>query len=379
MLATDIRARTFQDIVGQDTIVKGISNYLKSNNLPDVIFFVGNSGAGKTTLAYLTAMTLNCHNPITDKNGNKNPCGTCPSCLDVKNEHFQRDIHVYNGGQLKADGIDEIEEKLGYSAMTDENLIFVLNESQMISSIKKFLAMIEKPRKNTYFILTSTDKDKFKNVGGSNNKDQETTALRSRGAFFTIKPISASAIKDYLFNLLEKLDPEGSVPNTFLEEGLQLIAENANGNIRMAINDLSQCIASETYTNEEVMNLLGYEDEKEHIAILYNMALGNKSVLSKLKEIEIPSFFNYSWKVLTDIGFREIENTPFKEQWKEKSAKAILDSNNFPRLLKIYEDTNKICLSYFNEKVFLNFVYKYYKDITNVPVVKKIKTVKEVP
>lgn len=364
MLATDIRARKLDDIVGQDTIVKGLKNYFKTNSVPDVIYFIGNSGSGKTTLAYLTAMTLNCHNPIKEEDGSYSPCGECPSCKDIISERFQRDIHVYNGGQLKVDGIEQIEDQLTYSAMTDKNLIFILNEAHMITSIKKFLAIIEKPRDNVYFFLTSTDKDKFKNVSSSFNKDQETTALRSRGAFFNIKPIATSIIKDYLFNLLEKLDPENKIPDIFLEEGLQVIAENSHGNIRMAINDFSQCINSEAFTLEETISLLGYEDEKKYIDIIYQLAQGKPEAFKTIQDLEdVQGFFYYSWKILTDISIRDTLAKPFKEEWKEKTANAILKTHNFDKILSIYIDTNKNIGSYFNNNVFFNSIYLFYKSL----------------
>jgi DNA polymerase-3 subunit gamma/tau len=366
MLATEIRARKLDDIVGQDTIVKGLKNYLKNDSVPDVIYFIGHSGSGKTTLAYLMGMAMNCHNPIKESDGSISPCNTCPSCLDVIHERFQRDIHVYNGGQLKAEGIEEIEEKLNYASMNDKNLIFILNEAQMITSIKKFLAMIEKPRKNVHFFLTSTDKDKFKNSISASNKDQETTALRSRGAFFNIKPIATNVIMDYLFMLLEKFDPEGKTPTVFLEEGLTTIAENSKGNIRMAINDFSQCINSEAYSLEEIRSLLGYDDEQEFLTILYSLAKMDTRIIPELMKQDISSFFYYSWTILNGIGMRILSDVPFHESWKEKTAKAIMQTNNYDKLLAVYEKTNSICLSYFNEKVFINQLYYFLKSVPGV-------------
>lgn len=373
MLATEIRARKLDDIVGQDTIVKGLKNYLKEDKVPDVLYFIGNSGSGKTTLAYLTAMTLNCHNPQIESDGTPSPCMKCPSCQDVITERFQRGIHVYNGGQLKADGIEEIEEKLNYASLSDKNLIFVLNEAHMITSIKKFLAMIEKPRKNTYFFLTSTDKDKFKSVVSSSNKDQEGNALRSRGSFFNIKAINTNVIKDYLFNLLEQYDPDNKVPDEFLSEGLQVIAENSHGNIRMAINDFNQCIHCETYTTKEVRELLGYDDEQEFTTILYALAKKDTRILTELMKQDISNFFYYSWTILNTVAIRTLTGVAYSEPWKEKTAKAIIETGNYDKLLMVYENTNASCLSYFNEKVFLNNLYYYLKSTEGVTPVKKIK------
>lgn len=364
MLATDIRARSLNDIIGQETVVKGLKNYLKNNNLPDIIYFIGNSGSGKTTLAYLTAMTLNCHNKKIEEDGTISPCLECPSCQDVISERFQRDIHVYNGGQLKAEGIEEIDSKLSFSAMNDENLIFILNEAQMISSIKKFLAMIEKPRKNVYFLLTSTDKDKFKNVSSSNNKDQETNALRSRGAFFNIKPVSTSDIMDYLFSLLEKLELIDKVSESFIDEGLSLIAQNSKGNVRMAVNDFSQCVNSEAFSTKEILELLDYEDELQNINILYLLALRKKEALLEIQKLDIQSFFHYSWKVLTDIYMNMLSGSSFKEQWKEKSSNNLIKTGNVENLLSVFQESHTLMNGYFNDKIVINKLCDYFKKAT---------------
>lgn len=372
MLSKEIRPHVLDDVVGQSQIVKALKNYFKNKTLPSVLYFIGQSGAGKNTFANIVASTLVCDSSKED------PCLQCSSCLDIINGNFQKNVQVFNGSDLTADAIRELEKSLSYSSFDMKPKVIIINEAQTCVNLKRLLEIIEQDRKDTYFIFTSTDKNKFSTLAGNDNKSQETQALRSRGAFFNIKSISTNDIKEYLFSLLEKYDPDEKVPDTFLDEGLQLISENANGNIRLAVNDFNTALSAEAYTQEDVRSLLGYEDEKEFITLLYGLCMKETDAIAKIAKKDLQSFFMYSWKILTDISIRHITNTTFSEQWKEKSAKAILATNNFDKVLKIYEDTNKICLSYFNPNVFMNNIYMYYKNnpngvskVDDKPIIKK--------
>ncbi len=381
MLATQIRPKTLDEVVGQDTIVKTLKSDFKNGTLSNVLFFIGSSGSGKNTFANIVATTLSCDHPTKDKEGVLQPCLTCPSCKDIIEERFQKNVTVYNGSDVTADAIRELEKNLQFATFDGKPKIIIINEAQLVKELRRLLEIIETNRNDVYFIFTSTDKSKFSNISGKDNKTQETKALRSRGSFFNIKSISTDVIKDYLFTLVEKFDPDGKIPDTFLEEGLQVVAENSYGNIRQAINDFHQCIKSEAYTVEAVRDLLGYEDEKEFHAMLYGMALGKTDVFEKLEDMDIQSFFHYTWTILTSTGVRNVIGKPCAESWKEKTAKALIDTGNLSKLLKVYEETYTICAGYFNDKVFYTHLIKYYSTLKPTEakdvVIKKIKKIKE--
>lgn len=362
MLAKKIRETRYNDLVGQEKVIKTLKNYSKKKEFPDVMYFVGHSGAGKGTLAFITAMTINCKNPVEEKDGSYSPCNKCDSCQDIIHQRFQRDTFFYSGGQLKSQGIDKITKSLAYTPRYDKTKIFILDEAQMISSLKKFLNIIEEPIPNVKFILCSTDKSKFSNKAKSDNKSQETNALRSRGAYFSIKPLSDTDIGSYLIRLLDKDDPENTLPKTFLSEVLPTIIDNCNGNIRQAINDYEQCIIGELYNKSDVVSLLDYVDEMEYYEAIDLLLNKDKKFFDFFdKENDGQKVYEYTFKVLNNVSVFSITGKASSE-WKRQRAISLMNHSNYNNLCNIYEETAKKCLSYFNEKIYINEVCKYMKE-----------------
>jgi DNA polymerase III gamma/tau subunit len=356
LLANIKRPHSLSEVIGQDTIVKAIYNSFKTNSLSNVIYLLGNSGTGKNTIANIVALMLMCENP----DENHNPCGKCSHCLDIIEEK-NNTIKIYSGADLTADALKELETELQYSpSIFNRNRVYIFNEAQQSSVLRRLLEVIETVYTNTYFIITSTDKSKFSNLSGKSNKEQETQALRSRGTYFNLKNISTKQIGDYLFSLLEKFDPEGKLPETFIEEGLLTIAENANGNLRLAINDFSTVLNAETFTQKEIIDLLGYQNTTNYLDYLSRLCKKDKTVLQEIKELDDAySFFVYTWKVLMEIQVRHILGNPFDEEWKEKNYKQMI---TLPYFKELYSSYSKIGLeiggTYYNGN-FINILLCY--------------------
>ena len=381
MLAIDIRPKKFAEVVGQKTIVNGLQSFIKNKTIPNVLMFVGNSGIGKNTLADLMSMIINCDNPK-EENGFIEPCGCCPACKDVLSRHFQRDCHVYSGNELTVEKLKELEEILMYNPSVDGHTIIQINEAQLCGNLPRLLEILEYNLPHVHWILTSTDKAKFTNTLSKTNKGQQQNAFRSRLTFYNLQPIKTDEIKDFLFGYLSKIDPDEKIPDTFIEEGLQVIAENSKNNLRQAINDFATALSSEAYTADDVRNLLGYEDEKKEYEQVFLLAKKNKSALTYISELDdIEGFFVYAWKIIADIALREISDNPEKEDWKEKSAQKVIATGNLTALFKVFNNTWKMNNGYFNGNTFIAELYDYYSNtisVKKIPVttdlkVKKIK------
>lgn len=361
MLAIDIRPKKFSEVVGQKQIVKGLQNFIKNKTIPNVIMFVGNSGIGKNTLADLMSMIINCEN-LKEENGYIEPCGCCPSCKDIISRHFQRDCHVYSGNELSVEKLKEVEEILMYNASIDEHTIIQINEAQLCGNLPRLLEILEGNHSNVHWLLTSTDKAKFTNTFSKTNKGQQQNAFRSRLAFFNLQPITTDEIKDFLFSYLGKVDPDEKIPDVFIEEGLQVIAENSKNNLRQAINDFATAISCETYSADDVRQLLNYEDEKKEYEYVLLLARKDKSALQYISELEdVEGFFVYAWKIISGIALRDISGSPEKEEWKEKSAQAVISTGNLSELFKVFNNTWKMNNGYFNGNTFIAELYEYYK------------------
>lgn len=375
MLANSYRPHTLNEVIGQDTVVKALRNAFKTNTLGNVIYLIGNSGTGKNTIANIIASTLVCEHPAIDDKGNINPCCKCPSCIDVIEEKNQK-VETYAGANLTADALKELEDKLGYSTVFVKHRVIIVNEAQQSPVLRRLLEVIETPYKDTTFVLTSTDKAKFSNTGGKTNKDQETQALRSRGTFFNLKPISTKQISEYLFNLTLKYDTENKIPESFYDEGLMVIAENANGNLRLAVNDFSTILNAEVYTEKEIVELLGYTNTQEYLAILNSICTGKSEILNRLYELDdLYGFVQYSSKILTENQIRGILGKPFDEEYKEKAYQVFKASNNLKKVYNLFSEINKESTGLFNG-AYTNFVmsmFVNYFDMNPVGVKKPVK------
>lgn len=382
MFATDLNIFNLNDVVGQDTIVKTLKNYFNSNNFPSVLYLIGQSGAGKSLIANIVAATLNCEHPET-VNGILSPCGKCASCKDIQNEFYQMGVRRYNGGMLNVEGLREIETFINYSSFMYKNKIIILNEAQMIKELKRLLEIIEQRNDNVYFIFTSTDTEKFKNVVSSkDNADQEKQALRSRGCFLNFKPVNETVIAKYLFKLLSQLDPEDKVPDIFVEEGIHTIASNANGNVRLAVNDFHTALNGEVYDEKGIIDLLGYVDEKDYVSLLMDLAYKKESSVDRILRTEdIFGFFVYAWKVITDTQLFTISPIQNRKDYQIKTSQDLIRSGNLNELGKLFVHINQQLYGTYNtaivKNIFISSIFEYLSSRSiKTPediVIKKIK------
>lgn len=385
MFATDLDIFNLNDIVGQDTVVKTLKNSFKEGNFPSVLYLIGQSGSGKSLIASIVAATLNCENPI-EVNGILSPCGHCASCMDIREDYYQLGVRKFNGGTLNVDGLKGIEDFIQYSSFMFKNKIIILNEAQMIREIKRLLEIIEQKNKNVYFIFTSTDTEKFKNVVSSkDNADQEKQALRSRGCYLNFKPINERVISDYLFSLLDKIDPEGKIPEIFLDEGITTLAANANGNLRLAVNDFNTALKGEAYSSKDIISLLGYVDEKDYVSLLMDMAYKKDTTIDRfLKVDDVYGFFVYAWRVLTDTQLYQIKPVSNRKDYQVKTSIDLIKSGNLDSLNKMFLDANQNFYGNFNSSIvrniFISMLAKYLTSGSSKPAeaVRAVKIAKKV-
>lgn len=388
MLATSIRPTKWEDIIGQDIIVKGLKNFLKQKNVPNCVVLAGSSGCGKNTIANLLSM---CIQNMDELDENCNPNLESSSSKDILNERFTRDVHVYNGGLFSPEVLKEVSEITSYNAQFDDNVIIIINECQLINptTMKKLLEKIECNTKGVYWIFTSTDISKFQNTYKDNvGKDAEKNAFRSRISMFTIKPIQTNILMDFLFKLANDFDPNGEkLTDVFFEEGITTIAEGSKNNLRQAINDFYTAVNSECYDRESIVNLLNYEDEKKEYEQMIMLARKDKSFLSFIQNFDdVESFFNYTWKIISDNLMRDISEVPFKEEYKEKSYKTFKTLGTLNELSDLYSRVNMLNNGYFRTSIYFGELCKYYKgekkivenvQTTNTPIKKVKKIIKE--
>lgn len=256
------RPQTFDDVVGQEHIVRTLKNQINSHRVAHAYLFTGSRGTGKTSIAKIFARAVNCESPV-----NGSACGQCETCKRVQDgtgiNIIEMDAASHNG----VDNIREINEEVKYTPAVGKYKVYIIDEVHMLSigAFNALLKTLEEPPAHVIFILATTDPQKI------------PVTILSRCQRFDFKRISAKEIETCLRSYMEKenIDIE--------EKALAYIARIADGGMRDALSILEQSISfyfGETITMEKVLYLVGAVDS----SILFNMinAIGEQDAAKVL-------------------------------------------------------------------------------------------------
>lgn len=163
-LATEYRPRSFDDVVGQDTVVSMLRSMVARQSLPQQILFSGPSGTGKTTLARLTASAAMCSTPIEDRD-HANPCGTCERCQRILSPDKTHPdvIEIDAASHGRVDEIRELGDIAQLMPAEAPKRIFIVDEIHGLSGAggQAFLKLLEEPPEHVMFLAATTDPDKM--------------------------------------------------------------------------------------------------------------------------------------------------------------------------------------------------------------------------
>ena len=218
------RPQTFEDIVGQESVVRTLRNSLKAGKPVHAYLFAGSRGTGKTSLARLLAKGLNCENL---QNGS--PCGKCETCQNIAEGNLVDVIEIDAASNRGIDDIRELREKVNFTPNFAKNKVYIIDEVHMLTkdASNALLKTLEEPPEHAYFILATTELHKI----------LDTIISRCQTFIFGRFTI------EQLIGRLEKIcEAEGFQAE---KTALELIARKAEGGLRDAISALDQ-IASES-------------------------------------------------------------------------------------------------------------------------------------
>jgi DNA polymerase III subunit gamma/tau len=152
------RPRTFSDFVGQEQVVRTLSNAITRGKVHHAYLFVGSRGTGKTSTAKTFAACLNC-----DRGPTADPCGVCDSCVSIANATSLDVIEMDAASNNSVDDIRDLRERVAYAPVSGRHKVYILDEAHMLSpqAWNAFLKTLEEPPPRTIFVLATTEAQKI--------------------------------------------------------------------------------------------------------------------------------------------------------------------------------------------------------------------------
>src|SRR5574344_2043056 len=221
--ARKYRPDSFEDLIGQDNIVKTLKNSIIRGKLAHAYLFCGPRGVGKTSAARIFAKTINCSNPTPEME----PCGQCESCLSFQEG---RSYCIHELDAASNNGVDDIKnlmEQVQIPPQVGKYSVYIIDEVHMLSqaAFNAFLKTLEEPPAHAIFILATTEKHKI------------LPTILSRCQVYDFNRIS---IPDIVKNLREIASKDNIIID---DESLHIIALKADGAMRDALTIFDQTIA----------------------------------------------------------------------------------------------------------------------------------------
>ncbi len=239
VIARKFRPGTFDEVIGQEAIVKTLKNALKSEKLAHAYLFCGLRGTGKTTLARLLAKIMNCQKP----SESMNPCLECSSCRDFQSSQPMDFIEIDGASHRGIDDIKHIVDTLAYSSVNKFKIILI-DEVHMLTkeAFNALLKTLEEPPEHVKFIFATTEPHKL------------PSTILSRCQRFDLTRIPLSLLITKLKKIATHLQLEIEDPV------YSLIAQRADGSLRDAESLFERVIAGQegVIDLKNVYDLLGY-------------------------------------------------------------------------------------------------------------------------
>lgn len=236
------RPDEFEDVKGQDAIIKTLKNQIISGRVGHAYLFCGTRGTGKTTVAKILAKAANCEHPVEGS-----PCGECAMCRTIAAGASMNVIEIDAASNNGVDNIREIREEVAYRPAEGRYRVYIIDEVHMLSTgaFNALLKTLEEPPDYVIFILATTEAHKI------------PVTILSRCQRYDFKRISIETITERLLELVEK---EGWDVE---EKAVRYIARAADGSMRDALSLLDRCAAfymGERLTYDHVLEVLGAVD-----------------------------------------------------------------------------------------------------------------------
>ncbi len=261
------RSQTFDEVVGQEYVVRSIKNALKENKVGHAYLFCGPRGTGKTTMARLLARAVNCENPA------EAPCGHCEDCKAAMEGTHPDIIEINAANETHVEDIRDLIERSRLAPMMGKHKVYIIDEVHQLSTsaASALLKTLEEPPEHVIFILATTDPQKLINT------------IISRCQRFDFSKVDTVLIRDHLLDIASKekfhLD----------QNAAEKIAELSDGGMRDALSILEQAASysADNITEESIDEIYGLASSEEKIGLLDDVFAKNLAgVLNRITNAE---------------------------------------------------------------------------------------------
>jgi DNA polymerase-3 subunit gamma/tau len=234
VLARKYRPQRFADVIGQDHVTQTLLNALAQDRIAHGYIFSGHRGIGKTTIARILAMALQCRTPQgTPERPTAEPCGVCDACTEIRAGNSMDVIEIDAATNRGIDEIRELREGARYSPARDRYKIYILDEAHQITdaAFNALLKTLEEPPAHVIFMMATTQPEDIPQT------------IRSRSQHFSFHAVRFQEIVAQLRSIAE-MEAVGVD-----EAALSLLAEAGDGSMRDALSIMDQAIASAPLLN----------------------------------------------------------------------------------------------------------------------------------
>ncbi len=258
-LYRETRPEVFDEILGQENIVKILRHQVATDTVSHAYLFTGTRGTGKTTTARILAKAVNCEAP--DIEGR--PCGKCEACRQIAEGTFVDVIEIDAASNNGVDNIRELRESVNYPPAVGRVKVYIIDEVHMLSTgaFNALLKTLEEPPENVIFILATTNPEKL----------PQTVLSRCMRLDFKRVPqaVLAQHMKDICSDRGVGID----------DDALRLLAANADGSVRDSLSILEQCLSSgeQHLTRDIVLDFLGAVSEEFYLELTEHVMHGDIS------------------------------------------------------------------------------------------------------
>ena len=270
VLARKYRPTTFKALIGQDALVRTLTNALGTGRLPHAWLLTGVRGVGKTSTARIIARALNCIGEDGKGEPTPDPCGVCEHCVAIAEDRHVDVIEMDAASRTGVGDIREIIESVRYRPTSARYKVYIIDEVHMLSgaAFNALLKTLEEPPPHVKFVFATTEVRKL------------PVTVLSRCQRFDLRRVDLATLSAHFADIVER---EGAS----VEPGaLGLIATAADGSVRDGLSLLDQAIAHSTGTanEEDVRHMLGLADRSQIFALFEALMRGD--IAAALENLE---------------------------------------------------------------------------------------------